>query len=223
MVDYVTEYNALVKNVSYSKHKDYPMVPQEDIIQELWLWFLEHPKKVEEWSSMEDQKLATKLINRSLHNRAHDYCQKEKAKTIGYEVADLSYYHRDVIEELLPSVITGDWSQPVFSDVNGDRKTFAPSEGGTLMAMQADVSSAFQHIGLHHQEILLQWFVNGRNSKDLGNALGLSSENARMKVTRAIDAIIKKLGGKMPYFDNDFKKQKKRQADTEVPDLPKSG
>ncbi len=69
MVDYITEYNDLVKNVSYSKHKDYPMVPREDIIQELWLWFLEHPNKVDEWSKMDDQKLATKLVNRSLHNR----------------------------------------------------------------------------------------------------------------------------------------------------------
>jgi RNA polymerase sigma factor (sigma-70 family) len=206
VVDYITEYNALVKNVSYSKHKDYPMVPQEDIIQELWLWFLEHPNKVDEWSKMDDQKLATKFVNRSLHNRAHDFCQKEKARTVGYELADLSYYHRDVVEELLPSILSDDWSQPVFSDVNGDRKTFAPSEGGNLMAMQADVSYAFERISPHHQEILLQWYLNGRNSKDLGVALGLTDKNARMKVTRAIDAIIKKLGGRIPRPDKDYKK-----------------
>ena len=206
MVDYITEYNDLVKNVSYSKHKDYPMVPREDIIQELWLWFLEHPNKVEEWSKMDDQKLATKLVNRSLHNRAHDFCQKEKARTVGYELTDLSYYHRDVVEELLPSILTDDWSQPVFSDVNGDRKTFAPSEGGNLMAMQADVSYAFERISPHHQEILLQWYLNGRNSKDLGVALGLTDKNARMKVTRAIDAIIKKLGNRAPRPDKDYKK-----------------
>jgi RNA polymerase sigma factor (sigma-70 family) len=206
VVDYITEYNDLVKNVSYSKHKDYPMVPREDIIQELWLWFLEHPNKVEEWSKMDDQKLATKLVNRSLHNRAHDFCQKEKARTVGYELTDLSYYHRDVVEELLPSILTDDWSQPVFSDVNGDRKTFAPSEGGNLMAMQADVSYAFERISPHHQEILLQWYLNGRNSKDLGVALGLTDKNARMKVTRAIDAIIKKLGNRAPRPDKDYKK-----------------
>jgi RNA polymerase sigma factor (sigma-70 family) len=206
MVDYITEYNDLVKNVSYSKHKDYPMVPREDIIQELWLWFLEHPNKVDEWSKMDDQKVATKLINRSLHNRAHDFCQKEKARTVGYELTDLSYYHRDVVEEILPSILTDDWSQPVFSDVNGDRKTFAPSEGGNLMAMQADVSYAFERITLQHQEVLLQWYLNGRNSKDLGNALGVTSENARMRVTRAIDAIIKKLGGRSPRPDKDYRK-----------------
>jgi DNA-directed RNA polymerase specialized sigma24 family protein len=182
------------------------MVPREDIIQELWLWFLEHPNKVEEWSKMDDQKLATKLVNRSLHNRAHDFCQKEKARTVGYELTDLSYYHRDVVEELLPSILTDDWSQPVFSDVNGDRKTFAPSEGGNLMAMQADVSYAFERISPHHQEILLQWYLNGRNSKDLGVALGLTDKNARMKVTRAIDAIIKKLGNRAPRPDKDYKK-----------------
>jgi DNA-directed RNA polymerase specialized sigma24 family protein len=212
VVDYITEYNALVKNVSYSKHKDYPMVPREDIIQELWLWFLEHPNKVDEWSKMDDQKLATKFINRSLHNRAHDFCQKEKARTVGYEIADLSYYHRDVVEELLPSILTNDWSQPVFSDVNGDRKTFAPSEGGNLMTMQADVSYAFEKIAPHHQLLLQQWYTNGRNSKDLGVALGLSSENARMKVTRAIDAIIKKLGGRPPKYDSDYKTKKGRES-----------
>jgi DNA-directed RNA polymerase specialized sigma24 family protein len=111
-----------------------------------------------------------------------------------------------VVEELLPSILTDDWSQPVFSDVNGDRKTFAPSEGGNLMAMQADVSYAFERISPHHQEILLQWYLNGRNSKDLGVALGLTDKNARMKVTRAIDAIIKKLGGRAPRPDKDYKK-----------------
>lgn len=219
MVDYIAEYNDLVKNVSYSKHKDYPMVPKEDIIQELWLWFLEHPNKVEEWFKMDDQKLTTKFINRSLHNRAHDFCQKEKARTVGYELADLSYYHRDVVEELLPSIISDDWTQPVFSDVNGDRKTFAPSEGGSLMTMQADVSAAFKKVAPQHQEILLQWYVNNRNSKDLGKFLGLSSENARMKVTRAIDAIIKKLGGRAPKYDNDFKTKKGR---SDIPTQPAS-
>ena len=207
MVDYITEYSALVANVSYSKHKDYPMVPREDITQELWLWFLEHPNKVEEWHNLNDQKLATKLVNRSLHNRAHDFCQKEKARTLGYEVTDLSYYHRDVVEELLPSILSDDWTQPVFSDVNGDRKTYAPSEGGNLMTMQADVSSAFEKISKHHQEILMQWYINGRNSKDLAKALDITDKNARMRVTRAIDAIIRKLGGKRPYLDRDIKKK----------------
>ena len=122
-----------------------------------------------------------------------------------------------MVEEILPSILTDDWSQPVFSDVNGDRKTFAPSEGGNLMVMQADVSSAFEKIAPHHQLLLQQWYVNKRNSKDLGIALGLSSENARMKVTRAIDAIIKKLGGRPPKYDSDYKTKKGR---SDIPTQP---
>jgi len=204
----ISEYNDLVRIVASTKHKEYPMVPRDDIEQELWVWFLKHPNKTTEWRQL-DIKESTKLFTRSLHNAASRFCQYEKARSVGYEISDVSYYQRAVVEELLPSVLNNDWSQEITFDMNSDRKTLAPNEGGNLMAMQADISRAFDMLNERHQNVLIQWNISGKNSKELAVAIGSASEKAaRMRVTRAIDALIQNLGGPRPYYEADYKNVK---------------
>ena len=200
----VKEYESLVKTVAYSKHRDFPMVAKEDIEQELWMWFVTHPVKTKEWGEM-DKKEGTRLFVRSLNNHASRYCQHEKARSVGYEMVDLTFYQRSVVEQLLPSVISGDWNQPIYFDVTSDRHTQAPNEGGNLMAMQADISRAFEMIPEAQQNVLYMWHLHNRNSKDLAHKLSVNEKTARMRVTRAIDAIINKLGGHMPRYESDYK------------------
>ena len=203
----VKEYESLVKTVAYSKHRDFPMVAKEDIEQELWMWFITHPQKTKEWGEM-DKKEGTRLFVRSLNNQASRYCQNEKARTVGYEMVDLTFYQRSVVEQLLPSVLSGDWNQPIYFDVTSDRHTQAPNEGGNLMAMQADISKAFEMIPESQQNILYQWHLHNRNSKDLAKVMNANEKTARMRVTRAIDAIINKLGGPAPRYESDYPKVK---------------
>ena len=203
----VKEYESLVKTVAYNKHRDFPMVAKEDIEQELWMWFVTHPQKTKEWQEM-DKKEGTRLFVRSLNNHASRYCQNEKARTVGYEMVDLTFYQRSVVEQLLPSVLSGDWNQPIYFDVTSDRHTQAPNEGGNLMAMQADISKAFEMIPESQQNILYQWHLNNRNSKDLAKVMNANEKTARMRVTRAIDAIINKLGGPAPRYESDYPKAK---------------
>lgn len=201
----ISEYKDLVRIISATKHKEYPMVSRDDIEQELWMWFITHPNKTSEWRQL-DIKESTKLFTRSLHNAASRYCQHEKARSVGYEISDIAYYQRAVIEELLPSVLSGDWSQEITFDINSERASKAPNEGGNLMAMQADISRAFEGLKENHQNILIQWNMVGKNSKDLATVLGSSNEKAaRMRVTRAIDALIQNLGGHKPYYEFDYK------------------
>lgn len=207
MVDYVNEYQSLVNSVATAKHKEYPMVQKQDITQELWLWFAEHPKKTEEWHNLENKKDATRLFARALHNAASKYCQYEKARTSGYEVTDVFFYKRDIVEELLPSILSGDYLQPLgINDVNSERSAKAPNEGNNLVAMQSDISKSFERLREDQQNILYQWYDSGRDSKSLAKLINLPNEKAaRMRVTRAIDAIIKGLGGFAPYRDNDYR------------------
>jgi DNA-directed RNA polymerase specialized sigma24 family protein len=180
------------------------MVPKEDIEQELWMWFVTHPVKTKEWGEM-DKKEGTRLFVRSLNNHANRYCQYDKARSVGYEMVDLTFYQRSVVEQLLPSVISGDWNQPVYFDVTSDRHTQAPNEGGNLMAMQADISRAFEKLKEDQQNVLYLWYESGKDSKSLAKLINLPNEKAaRMRVTRAIDAIIKKLGGYAPFRDSDY-------------------
>jgi DNA-directed RNA polymerase specialized sigma24 family protein len=206
VVDYVTEYESLVNSVSYAKSKEYPMVSIQDITQECWLWFVEHPRKTEEWHALENQKDSVRLFASELHNATSKYCQYQKARTSGYEITDLFYYKRDIVEELLPSVLSGEFTQPEnINDVNSDRSNRTPSEGGNLLAMQADISRAFEKLKEDQQNVLYLWYESGKDSKSLAKLINLPNEKAaRMRVTRAIDAIIKKLGGYAPFRDSDY-------------------
>ena len=78
----------LVQQLSAEYARRYSMVERHDIAQELWVWFVGHPDKYTEWSELE-QKDRDKLIAKSLRNAALKYCEREKAKTIGYDISDL--------------------------------------------------------------------------------------------------------------------------------------
>jgi DNA-directed RNA polymerase specialized sigma subunit len=55
------------------------------------------------------------------------------------------------------------------------------------------------------QNVLYLWYESGKDSKSLAKLINLPNEKtARMRVTRAIDAIIKKLGGYAPFRDSDY-------------------
>ena len=104
----IEQYENLVANIAYEFSRKFQMVEVNDIRQELWVWFLEHPNKVKTWEAL-DGKQATKLIARSLRNTAKDYCQKEKAARVGYRVEDNYYYDRELIEMLLPLSCVVTW------------------------------------------------------------------------------------------------------------------
>ena len=106
MVD-VERYDNLVASIAYEFSRKFRMVDVGDIRQELWVWFLEHPNKVNTWEAL-DNKQSVKLIARSLRNAAKDFCQKEKAKAGGYHVSDNYYYNRVTVEEMLPAIFRGD-------------------------------------------------------------------------------------------------------------------
>lgn len=215
MVDYIMEYEGLVLSVSNVKSREYPMIPKEDITQELWLWFVSHPNKVEEWHALENPKESVRLFAKALHNAAHKFCQKEKARTIGYQVDDLFYYRREIVEDLLPSVLSGNFEVNNNVDYSSNvRETKAPNEGGNLQAMQADISRAFDLLKEEQQNILYLWYYNKGNSKSLGKAINANEKTARMKVTRAIDGLIRKLGGTKPYKDRDYKQKKRQDSGT---------
>jgi hypothetical protein len=87
------------------------MLERDDIGQELWVWFVGHPRKYKEWSALE-QKDRDKLIAKSLRNAALKFCEREKAKKVGYDMSELYYYDVSVVEVFLPSIISESYEMP---------------------------------------------------------------------------------------------------------------
>ncbi len=202
---YLSEYEALVASLAAEYHRRYPMVEAADIQQMLWMWFVTHPGKYQDWSAL-DQKDKDKLIAKSLRNAAIKFCEREKAKTVGYEILDLYYYDATVIEAFLPSIISESYEIPTkIKDLNFKFSKSEPSnDGNNWLVLRSDIANAFYKLTEAKQYVLKVRFSTDSNDWSLiSKDLATTPDGARMKVQRAINSLIRNLGGFKPYSDED--------------------
>lgn len=212
---YITEYDALVASLAVEYHRKYPMVETLDIQQVLWLWFITHPSKYLEWSAL-GQKDKDKLIAKSLRNAAVKFCEREKAKAVGYELLDLYYYDASVIEAFLPSIISESYEIPTkIKDLNYKvSKSDSTSDGNNWLVLRSDIANAFYKLTEAKQNVLRVRFSTDNSEWTLvAKDLKTTVDGARMKVQRAINSLIRNLGGWRPYQDEDV-----QQAEDEQPE-----
>ncbi len=131
---FIEDYEGVVASIAYEFSRKYRMVDIDDLRQELWVWFLTHPNKVKVWHDIHDKKQSTKLIARSLRNAAKDYCQKEKARSVGFRVEDNYYYDKNMLESLIPAVLTGNREAPA---MNVERTAVVRSSNVAYRAVDA--------------------------------------------------------------------------------------
>ena len=176
----------------------------QDIKQNLYQWFVEHPNKLDTWEAI-GEKDAKNLIYRSLRNQALDYCQAWKAKTGGYETSDLFFYQADMIEALLPSVLRGEINLAHKLNLGGTARPSAPSEGGNMMAMMIEIDAGFWKLGKEDRKLLFLRYSEAMDFQAIADEMKLPSEDtARMRNKRAIRKLINKIGGFKPYRDEDL-------------------
>ena len=197
------QYEGLVAAIAYEFSRKFHMCDPDDIRQELWIWFLEHPNKVKVWEHLEG-KQSTKLIAKSLRNTAKDYCQKQKAQAVGYRVEDNYYYDRELVEILLPAVLRGDSVAPSVHDMGYITGKKVASEGGNWFAMVADIEHALRKLTREQFSIIYLRFGDGCDNKTFAKELGISEDAARMRTNRAVNNLINYLGGARPRRERDF-------------------
>lgn len=203
-MNYILEYNDVVQNLSSEYARRYGMLERDDIAQELWVWFVGHPRKYKEWSELE-QKDRDKLIAKSLRNAALKYCEKEKAKRVGYDTSDLYYYDVSVVEAFLPSIIAGTYSIPTsIQDLNAKFGSSNLADGNNWLALRSDIAAAFNKLSDAKQNILrLRFSIDSPDWSLLAKDMDSTPDGARMKVQRAINSLTKNLGGWRPYQEDD--------------------
>ena len=210
-MNYIAEYNDLVQQLSSEYSKRYTMLERDDIGQELWVWFVSHPRKYKEWSALE-QKDRDKLIAKSLRNAALKFCEREKAKKVGYDTSDLYYYDLSVVEAFLPSIIGETYEIPTkIQDLNAKFGSGVASDGNNWLSLRSDIASAFYKLTDAKQNILrLRFSVDSPDWTALSKDMDSTPDGARMKVQRALNSLVKHLGGWKPYHEQD------NQEDTAV-------
>jgi len=203
-MNYIEDYNDLVQTLASEYARKYSMVERDDIGQELWVWFVGHPRKYKEWSELK-QKDQDKLIAKSLRNAALKFCEKEKAKKIGYDMSDLYYYDTSVIEVFLPSIIGDSYEIPTkIKDLGGTVKTSEISDGNNWLSLRSDITAAYNKLSEAKQNTLrLRFSIEQPDWALLAKEMDSTPDGARMKVQRAINSLIKHLGGWRTYNEPD--------------------
>jgi hypothetical protein len=210
-MNYIAEYNELVQQLSSEYSKRYSMLERDDIGQELWVWFVSHPRKYKEWSALE-QKDRDKLIAKSLRNAALKFCEREKAKKVGYDTSDLYYYDTSVVEAFLPSIIGDTYEIPTsIQDLNAKFGTGVASDGNNWLSLRSDIASAFYKLTDAKQNILrLRFSIDSPDWTLLSKDMDSTPDGARMKVQRALNSLVKNLGGWKPYYEPDQEEASER-------------
>lgn len=204
--DRIKTWDYVVDSVASEYHLKFK-IDIQDIKQNLYQWFVEHPNKLDTWEAI-GEKDAKNLIYRSLRNQALDYCQAWKAKTGGYETSDLFFYQADMIEALLPSVLRGEINLAHKLNLGGTARPSAPSEGGNMMAMMIEVDAGFWKLNKEDRRLLFLRYCEGMDFQAIAIEMKLPSEDtARMRNKRAIKKLINKIGGFKPFRDEDLEEQ----------------
>jgi len=212
----IEKWDYIVQAVSAEYHRKYDMVELDDIRQSLYQWFVEHPNKLKEWEAI-GEKDAKNLIYRSLRNDALDYCQRWKAKSIGYETSDVFYYDAVMIEALLPAVIRGDIGITQKLNLGGPGKPPAPAEGGNMMVMMIEIDKAYHKLSTEDRTVLFYKYAESFDYNTIATEMSLGSEDAaRMRHNRAIKKLINRVGGFRPWLDEDSE-EKVQDAEEENP------
>lgn len=199
----IEKWEYIIAHVADEYRHKYQMIERDDIKQSLYEWFVSHPRKLTEWEKLGNRS-AQNLLYRSLRNQALDYCQLWKSKSIGYELSDLFYYEADVIEALLPAILRGDVEEAPKLNLGMPGRPSAPSEGGNLMAMMAEIKVAYETLSKEDKSILFLKYANSLDYSSIATELQLTSDDAaRMRHNRAIKKIINRLGGYRPFLDRD--------------------
>ena len=200
----IERWDYIVVSVATEYYKKFPICEYEDIKQALYQWFAEHPNKLDTWEAIGERD-AKNLIYRSLRNEALDYCQKWKAKTVGYDVSDLYYYEPGMVEALIPTVLMGNFHIAPKLNLSGGGRPSAPSEGGNIQVMLLEVDSAYWKLSKEDRKLLFFRHAESLDFKEIANYLSLGTEDAaRMRHKRAIQRLINKLGGRKPFLDEDL-------------------
>lgn len=216
-MNYIEDYNNLVQTLATEYARKYTMVERNDIAQELWVWFVSHPRKYKEWSELKE-KDQDKLIAKSLRNAALKFCEKEKARKVGYDMSDLYYYDTSVIEVFLPSIIGDSYEIPTkIKDLGGTIKTSEISDGNNWLSLRSDILSAYNKLSEAKQNILrLRFSIEQPDWALLAKDMDSTPDGARMKVQRAINSLIKHLGGWRTYNEPDVVEVKEEETVEDV-------
>jgi DNA-directed RNA polymerase specialized sigma24 family protein len=191
----IEELAEYIKPIAYRLSKQWG-ADREDISQEMWVWALEHPRRVRERLGGTNKE--RRWLQGDLHGAGFQFCLKEKAQREGYSIDDLMWYNRGMVSALIPWLFNEEWSLLKGSG-EAEQTISSPSERNNIATMLIDVQKGWEALTVKEQGLLVAKYVDGNTFAELTHELGdVDVATAHRRVMKALDKLIKKIGGKKP-------------------------
>jgi DNA-directed RNA polymerase specialized sigma24 family protein len=174
-------------------------ISHEDLVQEGWLWFHEHPRQVQTLRDMDNPRTAQFFLQLDFQRVMGILARKEKAATLGYDPEDEQFYAIAMIRELLGPAVIGDMQPALDTDrVSGSAD---PAEHGGYHAMLMDVKQAWDSTPLSQADRDVVWrvLVDGWSEVAVAGDLGVSRQAVQQRLKRALRKLSEALGGARPH------------------------
>lgn len=184
---------AVAKRVAKSHRQ---IIPEDELTSVNYEWIASHRSDVEEWADNPDMK---NLLYTVMLRNCQQYVLNERTRS-GGQASDQYFYHMAVLETLLPDVWDVEsWSSSSGSEEQEIRHKSMPSEGGSRMAMLADVSAAMRSLSTDEERALQLRYRHGLTLQEIADKDDVSAEAVRKRVVKATVKIIDYLGGDAPW------------------------
>jgi len=201
---WLEEANEIASQVAGQIHKRYTVYfDAVDVKQELLIWAMNRPHKIQEWLSHEqdiaDRKAGIKQLAKAMQREADKYCRSRKAKSVGYETRDEFYYTQGMIEDIITHFEDLDQQQGLtqgrVSGGGGD-----PATGNNVAASIADVRKAMSKLEPQDVLMLEMRFQEQQTYAQIAHELGLSDSTVHRRITGALKRMVNELGGENPWI-----------------------
>lgn len=198
----IDDVNVVVTSCAHQLAREYyHWVTADDIRQEMWIWVIKHPDKVRDWMTREEKPeraQGAKALAKTLLRMGQIYCRKEKATKSGYLPQDEYFYTRPLVTALVEALCNEGKMQVNLVD-DSTRKSKLDSEGNDVLALLADVDLALRCLEDQQQVLVIRMCGLGESAAEIAAEEGVTRQAVENRLNRALDRMIKELGGEYPY------------------------
>lgn len=198
----IQEVYEIATTVARQVHQRYAVYfDAEDVRQELVMWAMKRPHKLEEWLSHEleaaDRKAGVRQLAKAMQREADKYCRSRKAKSVGYETRDEYFYSTGIIEELIANLNSLEHQGALQQRVSGGGGD--PATGGNVAISVIDVRMAMDKLDPNDRLMLEMRYQEGQTFAQIALALELSDTTVHRRINAALKRMVKQLGGESPW------------------------
>jgi len=200
-VDYTDELDAVIHGLARQVHRQFRMVPFDDIFQHGRTWVLSHPQRVTDYLEDEDAKRGWRKLSTATTKAMQRMARSEKAFSSGYRPEDEAFYNAALVELVLPAVLNPELADaPPQGEQHEIRGAHDPAQSDPWPVHLADVGRALRlsELSVRQRGMLALRYGSHRPLAVVAAVYEVGIPEAEAELHDALRRIVARLGGERP-------------------------